>query len=92
MILHPGADREMRVGTYRARIRAGDRARNMTGGGGGYGDPARRDPVSVLEDVKEGYVSLEAARQVYKVAIADGVVDEAATRALRRSGAGREDA
>ena len=31
-------------------------------GGGGYGSPAARDPGRVLEDVREGYVSLEQAR------------------------------
>jgi N-methylhydantoinase B len=91
MLLHPDSDREMRVGTYRARIRAGDRARNMTGGGGGCGDPAHRAPGAVLEDVAEGYVSPEAARLVYRVVIADGAVDRVATRALRQR-AGREDA
>ncbi|UCG66517.1 MAG: hydantoinase B/oxoprolinase family protein [Deltaproteobacteria bacterium] len=38
-------------------------------GGGGYGDPIDRDPALVLKDVKEGYVSLEAANDVYGVAI-----------------------
>lgn len=56
-------------------------------GGGGYGEPAQRDPNLVLEDVIEGYVSLQAARDIYKVAIVDrgGVlmVDEAETRRLR---------
>jgi N-methylhydantoinase B len=38
-------------------------------GGGGYGSPAARDPARVLEDVREGYVSLEQARAAYGVAI-----------------------
>ena len=38
-------------------------------GGGGYGSPAARDPGRVLEDVREGYVSLEQARSAYGVAI-----------------------
>jgi N-methylhydantoinase B len=38
-------------------------------GGGGYGDPFARDPELVLADVVEGYVSLEAARRDYGVAI-----------------------
>ena len=38
-------------------------------GGGGYGPPAGRDPERVLEDVREGYVSLERAREAYGVAI-----------------------
>jgi N-methylhydantoinase B len=38
-------------------------------GGGGYGPPVDRDPARVLEDVREGYVSLERARDQYGVAI-----------------------
>ena len=38
-------------------------------GGGGYGPPAGRDPERVLEDVREGYVSIEQAREQYGVAI-----------------------
>ena len=38
-------------------------------GGGGVGDPRERDPQAVLRDVVDGYVSLEAARDVYGVTI-----------------------
>jgi N-methylhydantoinase B len=38
-------------------------------GGGGYGPPSARDPERVLEDVREGYVSPEQAREAYGVAI-----------------------
>jgi N-methylhydantoinase B len=54
-------------------------------GGGGYGPPWRRDPARVLEDVRDGYVSLERARADYGVAI-DPVgmaVREEETAALR---------
>jgi N-methylhydantoinase B len=51
--------------------------------GGGYGDP-RRDPIRVLHDVNEGWVSAEGARAVYGVVVTgDGTVDEAATASLR---------
>ncbi|NGM46566.1 methylhydantoinase [Rhodobacter sp. SGA-6-6] len=41
----------------------GDRVRVRTPGGGGYGDPARRDPAAVAEDVRlERYTAEEAAR------------------------------
>jgi N-methylhydantoinase B len=65
-------------------------------GGGGYGDPYDRDPSLVLRDVVDGYVSAEAAREAYGVAIrytgaADALVrppsayelDEAETARLR---------
>lgn len=54
-------------------------------GGGGYGDPLARDPVRVETDVREGYVSASAARELYGVALdAKGLVDGAATAQLRR--------
>ena len=53
-------------------------------GGGGYGDPLR-DPAHVREDVEEGYVSRQAAHDLYGVALdAGGVVDTVASEALRR--------
>jgi N-methylhydantoinase B len=54
-------------------------------GGGGYGDPLLRAPARVREDVEEGYVSRQAARDLYGVALdAKGGVDPIATEALRR--------
>ncbi len=38
-------------------------------GGGGYGDPRQREPQKVLEDVINGYVSIEAAKHEYGVVI-----------------------
>ena len=53
-------------------------------GGGGFGDPAERDPELVAADVMQGLVSLEAARRDYKVIIeADGKLDRPGTLALR---------
>jgi N-methylhydantoinase B len=53
-------------------------------GGGGMGDPATRDPALVARDVRDGLVSVEAARTMYKVAVAaDGALDATATLKLR---------
>ncbi len=54
-------------------------------GGGGFGPSEERDPARVLEDVKDGYVSPEAARERYRVVIdtESEAVDEAATAELR---------
>jgi N-methylhydantoinase B len=53
-------------------------------GGAGMGDPAARDPALVARDVRDGLVSAENARVLYKVAVlGDGVVDHTATQALR---------
>ncbi|MFC2077794.1 hydantoinase B/oxoprolinase family protein [Candidatus Bipolaricaulota bacterium] len=64
----------------------GDVVRFITGSGGGYGDPRRRDPSSVLDDVLDGYTSEHTAREVYGVALSGDPlrVDEAETARLRR--------
>lgn len=56
-----------------------------SGGGAGLYPPAERHPEAVLEDVLEGYVSLEAARHDYRVAVdlANQVVDAKETAKLR---------
>ncbi len=68
-------------------LREGDEVLIGSPGGGGYGAPERRDPGQVLRDVQEGFVSVAAARQVYRVAIdeVDGrhLIDDTATQALR---------
>jgi N-methylhydantoinase B len=53
-------------------------------GGGGYGDPLRRDPHAVASDLRNGKVSPRAAKDTYGVvADSEGRVDEAATRKQR---------
>jgi N-methylhydantoinase B/oxoprolinase/acetone carboxylase alpha subunit len=46
-------------------LREGDQVRILMPGGGGYGDPLRRDRAKVVRDVAEGFVSAEAARDLY---------------------------
>lgn len=53
-------------------------------GGGGYGDPFERDPETVLVDVRNGYVSRDAAAQAYGVAISDDLTIDRAETARRR--------
>jgi N-methylhydantoinase B len=67
-------------------LRKGDIFRLDTPGGGGHGDPLAREPQRVLDDVREGNVSKEAAERGYGVVLAaDGhTVDAAATAALRQ--------
>ena len=47
------------------QLKAGDRVKVETGGGGGFGDPRRRDRTKVKEDLEKGYISPETARTVY---------------------------
>ena len=55
------------------------------GGGGGCGDPAKRPPIRVREEVRDGIVSLRAAREIYRVAINPESleIDEEETRRRR---------
>jgi N-methylhydantoinase B len=49
--------------------RSGDVIEFHSAGGGGYGNPLERDPQAVEEDVLNGYVSIEKAREDYGVVI-----------------------
>ena len=68
-------------------IRRGEQFRLVLAGGGGYGDPCERDPEQVLEDVRQGKVTVAHAHEAYGVVI-DGQpprVDLAETERLRRN-------
>ena len=65
------------------KMQPGDTLDVWTSGGGGYGDPLDRPPLSVLEDVLDRKVSRESAQADYGVVIAGRTVDEEATAAQR---------
>jgi len=67
------------------QLKPADIIRKVSGGGAGVGVPAEREPEKVRRDVRNDFISLERAREVYRVALdrATLAVDEAATRALR---------
>jgi N-methylhydantoinase B len=58
-------------------------------GGGGYGDPLRRDRDRVLRSVRRGWISVERARDTYRIAVRrtkgglDWEIDERLTEELR---------
>lgn len=65
-------------------VGAGETLLSIGAGGGGYGGPWARDVQRVLDDVREGWISRERARDVYRVALTDGMeLDERETEALR---------
>lgn len=66
-------------------IPAGTVYRQVAGGGGGYGDPRLRPVARVLEEARNGVISLESARRDYGVAIdpETWTVDEDGTAELR---------
>ena len=66
------------------RIRRGQKVRLETPGGGGFGDPATREPARIVRDVQLGYISRHAARRDYKVVLRqDGSLDADATAKAR---------
>ena len=81
----PGEEREMHSKFSGLAVGADDVMTYYSPNGGGYGDPLNRPARKVLEDVLDGYCSLEHARGVYGVAIdLDAeTVDVAATEKLR---------
>lgn len=87
-VINPGRNEQIVHGKQSREFAYGDVISFQQPGAGGYGDPLERDPQRVLEDVLDDYVSVEAARREYGVAIAgsgaDLRVDDAATRALRK--------
>jgi N-methylhydantoinase B len=66
-------------------VHKGDRVRVHSAGSGGYGNPLDREPERVLADVRDDYVSANAAHELYGVVVTpDGrAVDVAATAARR---------
>jgi N-methylhydantoinase B len=66
-ILNPGAPNEETLPTHVTRwIRRGDVLRHITGGGGGFGDPLRRDPELIRREIIEGKFSRDYARRHYE--------------------------
>jgi N-methylhydantoinase B/oxoprolinase/acetone carboxylase alpha subunit len=66
-------------------VQPGDDVVLITPGGGGFGRAQERDPGAVRDDVADGYVSHQQARDAYGVVINDdGSLDEASTTRLRR--------
>lgn len=64
-------------------VQEGDLLHYVTWGGGGWGDPLTRDPALVGHEVKQGLVSVEGALDYGVVVNKSGIVDDAATTALR---------
>jgi N-methylhydantoinase B len=69
--LNPGKENEKFLGAIfsNVKVKEGDHFTRPSAGGGGLGDPLDRDSNSVLEDVIDGYVSIERAEKDYGVII-----------------------
>jgi N-methylhydantoinase B len=53
----------------RYRLARGEVARLVTGTGGGWGDPLERPMEAVVEDVRDGFVTLEQAERDYGIVV-----------------------
>ena len=88
-IINPGATNETRLPSRFGdhRLQKDDLLRLERPGGGGLGHPLERPAKDVLEDVRQGYVSIERARSDYGVVVEllDGepALNLAQTRVLR---------
>jgi N-methylhydantoinase B len=71
-IVDPGSSKERILPSlFTTDLSAGAVLRVEMAGGSGFGDPKDRDSRRVLEDVQNGYVSVEAAQSVYGVSISE---------------------
>jgi N-methylhydantoinase B len=93
LVLNMGTENEQRMSSFSTQetVNIGDTLTLWSNGGGGYGDPLERSVERVLEDVKDDYLSIAAARSQYGVVVVERDrrrlqfdVDEAATAELRR--------
>ena len=82
-----GKERPVKTKEIVRGIPAGTVFRQLAGGGGGYGEPFERPIDRVLEDVRNGVISAEAARRDYGVAIDPDslVLQKDATEAIRKA-------
>ena len=91
-ILNPEGEAKDLPSKITLQLQPGSVISYRTPGGGGYGPPLARDPERVLEDVAQGKVTPDRARDIYGVVLdATGkAVDLEATRVRRRrlSGSG----
>jgi N-methylhydantoinase B len=89
LVLNPGTDgeREIHADDGQVLLGPGDVLSLGQAGGGGYGDPVARPAAEVLADVREGYVSPEAAREHYRAVVRETgggwELDAAETERLR---------
>jgi N-methylhydantoinase B len=69
-------------------LKPGDIILKISGGGAGVGSPAEREPEKVRKDVANEFISIEQAREKYKVAIDPTTleVDAMETARMRRQG------
>lgn len=76
------------IGSGRQMVRGGARARIMSGGGGGWGNPADRPFDEVDADLLDGFVTSDEVEEAYAVVVdrLTGLVDRARSEKVRKQG------
>ncbi|WP_291279883.1 hydantoinase B/oxoprolinase family protein [Galactobacter sp.] len=84
VILNPNTDKEVWKGPSYNHMGMDEVLVNATGGGGGYGSPLDREFSSIEKDLRNEFISPEAAARDYSVVVTDDLrIDEDATAVLR---------
>lgn len=93
VVINPETEKEWLLndrGPFPGQLQAGDIISMRSGGGGGWGDAKSRDPEQVVADVRDDLISIDEARDIYRVAIdidgAHPVLNKRKTEQLRASG------
>ena len=60
------ADEHETRASARYEMKAGERFLLQSAAGGGFGDPAKRDRAAITRDLAEGFLTEQAAREVYR--------------------------
>lgn len=83
-VIKPGETPVRYAKVSRLPVPAGTRVASVNNGGGGYGHPLERDLAAIEWDVRQGYISREAALRDYGVMFFEsGAIDVAATEKHR---------
>lgn len=87
VMINPGTTSESKIQAFSDDNiwKKGDLVRICTAGGGGWGDPFDREPDKVLDDVKDGFVSMNGAMENYGVVInpTSMLIDQNGTKITR---------
>jgi len=81
---NPGTEEESLLSSKSTtKLEPNDIVSIQTPGGGGYGEPHKRDPEAVLKDVRNDKISKQKAAKEYGVEIKDSDIDYEATKERR---------
>lgn len=67
--LNPDTEPRPLPGKFTMTVKKGDVLRHVLAGAGGWGDPLKRDPLAVLQDVRNEFLSIAKAKEDYGVVL-----------------------